>query len=103
MLDRFIAWFQSHKTVLGSFCLGVATILAGAASIYHQDALLHHAALIALIGTTLVGAGAAKSDAFYKSQAETIKTRLDRRNPDSLIPVKDLQKLLTEDDRRKTK
>lgn len=97
-IDKFVAWFQSHKTVLGAFFLGLATVVGGAGTIYHNDSLIHAAGLIALIGTTLAGAGAAKSDQFYREKTDVIKTGLDRRGGDAYIPVEDLRKLVGKDD-----
>lgn len=94
MIDRFIAWFQSHKAVLGSFFLGLATVVGGIGVEYRSDDFIHAAAVITIVGAALTGAGAAKSDQFYRERLEVIKTQLDRRNGDSLIPVNDLKKLV---------
>lgn len=93
-MEKAIAWFQSHKAVMGSFFLGLATVIGGAGTIYGNDDLVHAAAVAALVGGTLVGSGAAKSDEFYRDRLEVLKTKIDRRNTDSMIPVRDLRKLV---------
>lgn len=93
--DSVIVWFQMHKAVLGSFFLGLATIVGGTGTIYRSDDVVHVSAVLALIGGTLVGAGAAKSDEFHRDRHEVIETKVDRRAPRSgaTIPPSDLKKL----------
>jgi hypothetical protein len=92
--QRFFAWFLAHKAAIGMFLASIAGIVAGAGTIYKNDDLIHIAAVIGLVATALGGAGMAKSDEFYRDRLNVIKTRLDRRNDDSLIPAKDLKKLV---------
>ena len=95
-LKAAVIWVQSHKAPLGAFFLSLATIVGGAGVEYRNDDLIHVAGIIALLGTALSGGGMMKSDGFYKDRIEVLKTGLDRRNPDSIvpIPVRDLKKLL---------
>lgn len=96
-LDAWVAWFQSHKTAMGGFFGGLAVIVLGAGNIYDHDQLLHAGGLLALIGSTLMGSGLAKSDDFYRDKLKLVETKIDRRNPTSLIPVQDLKKLLADE------
>lgn len=93
--DDVIDWFKCHKAVFGSFFLGLATIVGGAGTIYKSDDLVHAAAVLALVGGTLVGSGAAKSDEFYRDRKEVLDTKVDRRAPrtGATIPPADLLKL----------
>lgn len=92
-LDGFLAWFQAHKAVLGGFCLGLSTVLIGAGQMYGWSWATTAGGLLTLIGTTLIGAGTAKSDQFYRDRAEVIETRKDRRQTSKPIPATDLEKL----------
>ena len=91
--DDAVAWFQSHKAVLGGFALGLSTVLIGAGQMYGWTWAMTAGGLLTLIGSAMVGAGAAKSDSFYRERAEVIETRVDRRAPALLIPKADLVKL----------
>ena len=98
-LDSWLAWFKCHKAAMGAFFLSLATIVGGSGTIYGSDDLVHAAAVLALIGGSLSGGGMMKSDEFYREKAKVLNTKLDRRNPDSLIPVQDLRKLLAEEEK----
>jgi hypothetical protein len=86
---------MAHKAVLGSTFLGLAAIVGGAGTIYGRPDFLMHAAFLALVGTTLAGAGMAKSDQFYRDRSAVLETGVDRRAPRSgaTIPPTDLRKL----------
>lgn len=92
-MDAFIAWFQSHKAVLGGAALGLSTVLIGAGQMYSWTWATTAGGLLTLIGTALVGAGAAKSDQFYREQKEVLETGVDRRSPSRPIPQADFEAL----------
>jgi hypothetical protein len=96
-VDDFIVWFTQHRTVFGGFFASVGAILVGAGTIYDSDAFAKAGALVVLISTHVSMSGMFKSDKFYTDKAKLVETKIDRRNPDSLIPVKDLKKLLADD------
>lgn len=97
-LKAAIIWFQSHKAAIGATLLTLATIVGGVAVEYKSDDLVHLAAVIAIVGGALSSGGLMKSDQFYRERLNVIKTQLDRRNGDSLIPVSDLKKLVNKVD-----
>jgi hypothetical protein len=84
---------MAHKAVLGSTFLGLAAIVGGAGTIYGRPDFLMHAAFLALVGTTLAGAGMAKSDQFYRDRSAVLETGVDRRAGRIAIPPTDLKKL----------
>lgn len=93
--DDAVAWFLAHKAVLGGFALGLSTVLIGAGSMYGWTWATTAGGILTLIGSAMVGAGAAKSDQFYWERDEVIETKVDRRAPRSgaTIPPVDLAKL----------
>ena len=99
--DSAVGWFKCHRAPVGAFLLGLAAIVAGAGTIYESDDLVKAAALLSLVGGTLTGAGMAKSDEFHREKLALLKTKIDRRSPDSLIPARDLQKLVANDPKGK--
>lgn len=100
-LDGVFAWFKSHRSVLGALFLGAATIAGGGGNIYDSEQLIQVAALLALIGTTLAGAGMAKSDEYHRDKQDLLKNKIDRRSTDSPIPARDLQKLVAKHPKEK--
>lgn len=93
-LTAAVEWFKAHKAAIGATLFAVATVVGGIAVEYKNDDLLHIAGVITILATTLSGGGLMKSDQFYRERLNVIKTQLDRRNGDSLIPVNDLKKLV---------
>lgn len=91
--DDAVAWFRAHKAVLGGFALGLSTVLIGAGQMYGWSWAMTAGGVLTLIGSAMVGAGAAKSDQFYRERQEVIETKVDRRASATVIPKADLVKL----------
>lgn len=96
-VDAFIAWFSSHRAHFGGFCASLGAILVGAAQYYPNHNLEGVGAITILVGTHLGATGVFKSDEYHREKRELLKTKIDRRSPDSLIPARDLQKLVATD------
>jgi len=97
--DAFVAWFALRRTLFGGFFLGLSAMLIGAGQLYDADAVTKLGGLFFIVGSPLTAAGMSESDKSKREAVAVIKTRIDRRNPESLvnIPAKDLQKLVAAD------
>lgn len=94
--DAFIAWFVLRRAKFGGAFLALSAMLIGAGQLYDADAVTKLGGLFFIIGSPLAAAGMSESDKSKRDAVAVIKTRIDRRNPESLVPVpkKDLEKLV---------
>lgn len=96
-VDRLFEWVKCRRTELGTLVSIIGAVLVLATTFYESRHLQFASAAITLVGGYFITAGKFKSDDYHRDKAELLKTQLDRRNTDSLIPVRDLKKLLDKD------
>jgi hypothetical protein len=97
--DAFVAWFALRRAMFGGFFLGLSAMLAGAGQLYDAPEVTKLGGLFFIVGSPLMAAGMSESDKAKREAKAVIETRIDRRNPESLIPIpaKDLRKLVAAD------